>query len=279
MSDTPRDSDAEIDLLNLISEPDDETGDATPTEDAPDPEPAEEETEAEEQKADDKPTKHKIRAAGEDLELDYEELVRFAQKGIGADKKWLELDQKAKADAALIQVERQKLEAQAEQISEWLTALGETEAGQAHLEHLREFDYPEFKRFESMRNEAKKLAAQAQEAKQREIIERRNAEADEAVVQISKAFPEQWATEESRQKLLRSGAEFLMAAGMSTEALKEVTSGAVYIAAIKAKKYDDLIAKAAKLKEDKAPPKNVGQTPAKKQAVKSLEARVSELFS
>lgn len=226
------------------------------------------EEQAEEQS--NEPTVYKIKAAGEEHELGIDQLIEYAQKGIGFNRNSERQAREHKAEMALLAEERKAVAAEFEKAAQYLEILGETKAGKEHLEYLMDYDLPEYKRVKAMQDEVKAQAEKARTDRQAEEIKT-------AIAMIEDKFPSEWIKTDSRQKLLEDGAKFFESLGMTAQEIAGITSGPAYIAAIKAKRYDDLMKKVEKTKA--APPKKL--TPkvvAQKQPAKPQEFDVVAEF-
>ena len=216
------------------------------------------------------PAVYKIKAAGEEHELGIDQLIEYAQKGIGFNRNSEKQAREHKAEMALLAEERKAVAGEFERAAQYLEILGETQSGKEHLEYLMDYDLPEYKRIKAMQDEVKTQAEQARTDRQAEEIKT-------AISLIEEKFPGEWVKTDSRQKLLEDGAKFFESLGMTAQEIASVTSGPAYIAAIKAKRYDDLMKKVEKNKA--APPKKLTPKVAHKQPAKPQEFdTVAEFF-
>ena len=216
------------------------------------------------------PAVYKIKAAGEEHELGIDQLIEYAQKGIGFNRNSEKQAREHKAEMALLAEERKAVAGEFERAAQYLEILGETQAGKEHLEYLMDYDLPEYKRIKAMQDEVKAQAEKARTDRQAEEIKI-------AISLIEEKFPSEWVKTDSRQKLLEDGAKFFESLGMTAQEIASVTSGPAYIAAIKAKRYDDLMKKVEQNKA--APPKKLTPKVTHKQPAKPQEYdAVTEFF-
>jgi len=227
-------ADEELEVLGEVSDNETDEGES------------EGEEQTEEQGAE--PAVYKIKAAGEEHELGIDQLIEYAQKGIGFNRNSEKAAREHKAEMALLAEERKAVASDFERAAQYLEILGETQARKEHLEYLMDYVLPEYKRIKAMQDEVK---TQAQKA----LADRQAGEIKTAISMIEDKFPSEWVKTETRQKLLEDGAKFFESIGMTPQEIASVTSGPAYIAAIKAKRYDDLMRKVEKTKA--APPKKL----------------------
>lgn len=226
---------------------------ATETEDAQPEEAAPEEVEEAEKK-------YSIKAAGEMHDLTIDELIEYAQKGIGFNRN---SEAKAKEHRqAMAEVEEIRKQASEEyaKAASYLDILGESKAGKEHLEYLQEYDLPEYKRIKALQDEVK---AQADNLKQQQI--------NDAIGLLEERFPSEWAKTDTRAKLLGEAGAFFESLGISKDAAAKILDGVTYVAAVKAYRYDKLMQEAEKTKAAPVPKKTVKtQVPAKAKGPTSI---------
>ncbi len=207
-----------------------------------------------EESEEDSPAKitRKIKAYGETVELDIDELERYAQLGLSSEKQQKKLLEEHNARLAEVATERKKIESEAERLGELLEVFGQSEKAKENLEFLMENDLPEYKRqkamFDEIAEKAKTLGAA-----------RREAETAEGIELLSTAYPQEWADTNKRKELLGQAAEVFQEVGIPIET---TTDGKVFLLAIKAKqamakaaKYDALVEKTKTAKT--TPPKKL----------------------
>lgn len=201
------------------------------------------ETEAEEEESE---KKYSIKAAGEMHDLTIDELIEYAQKGIGFNRN---SEAKAKEHRqAMAEVEEIRKQASEEyaKAASYLDILGESKAGKEHLAYLQEYDLPEYKRITALQDEVK---AQADSIKQNQI--------NDAIGLLEERFPSEWAKTDTRAKLLGEAGAFFESLGLSKEAAAKILDGVTYVAAVKAYRYDKLMQEAEKTKAAPVPKKTV----------------------
>lgn len=208
--------------------------------------------ESTEESTDAKGEKYAIKAYGDTVELDIEELKDYAQKGLNFDKQQKKLLDEHNARLAEVATERKKIEAEAERLGELLEVFGQSEKAKENLEFLMENDLPEYKRQKAMFDEIAEKAKTLSAA-------RREAEIAEGIELLSTAYPQEWADTNKRKELLGQAAEVFQEVGIPIET---TTDGKVFLLAIKAKaamakaaKYDALVEKAKTAKT--TPPKKL----------------------
>ncbi len=211
--------------------------------------------EGEEESTDAKAEKYAIKAYGETVELDIDELKDYAQKGLNFDKQQKKLLDEHNSRLAEVDTERKKIEAEAERLGELLEVFGQSEKAKEHLEFLMENDLPEYKRQKALLDEIAEKSASIKTA-------RRESEIAEGIEILSTAYPQEWADTKKRKELLGEAAEIFQEVGIPVES---TTDGKVFLLAIqakrdreKAKKYDALVEKAKAAKT--APPKKLPNT-------------------
>ena len=157
-----------------------------------------EEAAEEAEEVEQEPKKYSIKAAGEMHELTEDQLIEYAQKGIGFNKNSEARAKEHKAEMALLAEERNALKGELEQAKAYLDVLGESEAGKKHLEYLLEYDVAEYKRITGMQADVKNKVAQAK-------AQAEQAQVDAALDLLETTFPAEWAKTDTREKLLSEG--------------------------------------------------------------------------
>jgi hypothetical protein len=234
-----------------------EVEEAEETENA-NPEEGAEEVEAEAEPQE--PKTWAVKAAGQMHDLTEEQLIEYAQKGIGF---YANSEKQAKehktAMAKVAELEAETL-TKLKTAQEYFEIIGESKAGREYLEFLLENDAPAYKRLKGLHDELRQKVADSQK-------ERNQSEVNRAIGLLESVFPADWSKTETRQTLLNEGAEFFRSIGLDNEEIAKITDGAAFVAAIKAKRYDDIMKKAEKLKKE--PPAPVKKKVATKAPVKA----------
>lgn len=193
------------------------------------------------------PKKWAVKAAGQMHDLTEEQLIEYAQKGIGF---YANSEKQAKehktAMAKVAEMEAETL-TKMQTAQEYFEIIGETKAGKEHLEFLLENDLPAYKRLKGLHDELRNKVAEAQKEREQSAV-------NLALGLIESVFPADWSKTETRQALLNEGVEFFKSIGMTEHEIAKVTDGAAFVAAIKAKRYDELMKKADTLKKNPPAP-------------------------
>ena len=282
MTDNLQGSDVFSEFFNLNpeepakpAEPKEETTE-TETEEA-EVEEVETEEEAEEaaEETESEPKKYTIKAGGEMHELTEEQLIEHAQKGIGFYKNSEAQAREHKAALALLDEDRSALKVELDKAQTYLDILGESEAGKKHLDYLLEYDVAEYKRITGLQADIKANVQQAKEQADQ-------AQVNSALDLLETSFPAEWAKPDTRKQLLDDGAAFLASIGLEPQQIAQIRDGATFVAAIKAKRYDELVKKAKETKANPPPKKQIKKVaqkaaPAAAKSISDIDA-VDEFF-
>lgn len=228
----------------------------------------EEQTEEPEAEAEaEEPKKFSIKAAGETHELTEAELIEYAQKGIGFNRNSELKAKEHKAAMAEAESLKQNLLGELEKAKEYLDVFAGSEEGKKHLDYLLNYDADEYKRITRLQETVK---SRYQELK---------ADSDAAQVQnaldlLERTYPAEWATQAKRQSLLGEGIEFFKSVGLDDSQIAEIKDGHSFVAAIKAKRFDDLMKKAQQNKVAATPKKSVQKVA---QATKEKRATIADI--
>lgn len=251
MTDNPQGSDIFNEIFNPqepAAESAEEVEESNPQEIEGDEETEAEEIEQEEAEPEAEPTTFKLKAGGEEHELTLEQLQEYAQKGIGFYKNSEKLAKEHKAKMAELEAAQEAVAARLEEAQQFFDVFGKSKAGKEHLDYLLEYDLDSFKKLKAMQETVAAKVAEVQAESQQNKL-------NQALGMLQETFPAEWAKSDTRKKLLDDGAQFFESIGLTAEEIARVTDGAAFVAAIKAKRYDELMKDAAKLKEKPAPVK------------------------
>lgn len=179
-----------------------------------------------------------LKANGEEVELTESEIKEYASKGLNYTRDKMALSTERKEFQSWKANEADRLGKLAEQMESYLRE----QDGAINWDELKNYDPSEYVRQKEILQNRHDALAKAKKEHADLVESQRNELVESEAQKLLDTMKEEWKDSKVREEDLKSASEYLKSHGMTDKQMKDVTSSALYMAAIDAAKYRKLMA-------------------------------------